>query len=142
MNSGPVHLVNIVPLNQEANRYDPMHAPLGILYVGSALKRRGFRVVLHHITSEDIDRKAEEILSDSPLFVGFSVLSGLTTYHVAMMSPKNKKGFKGPYPLGRAPPLATRLAVSARTLCRFRLRGGRGGDIGRICRGPPGRTFA
>lgn len=91
-----IHLVNIVPLSGGINKNDPMHAPLGILYVGSALKRKGFNVVLHHITSEEIDGAVSQIISDHPLFVGFSVLSGLTTYYSAKMSEKIKQRSKIP----------------------------------------------
>jgi len=91
MDSGPIHLINIVPLSEGINETDTVHLPFGILYVGSALKRAGFDVVLHHITANEIDETAQGISAADPLFVGFSVLSGLTTHYSAVMSEKIKQ---------------------------------------------------
>ena len=76
-------LVNIVP---SVNNNGLSHVPYNILYVGSELSRNGYRVELHHIDETDIAAKAREIAAASPLWVGISVLSGLTTLFSAQMS--------------------------------------------------------
>ena len=87
----PIHLINIVPLHGGINKNDVMHVPFGILYVGSALRRNGFDVTLHHITPEEMESVVARIVSDTPLFVGFSVMSGLTTYYAAQMCERIKR---------------------------------------------------
>jgi radical SAM superfamily enzyme YgiQ (UPF0313 family) len=81
-----IHLVNIVPLTEGINLNDIRHVPYGILYVGSYLKRHGFEVKLHHITPTQIESAVQEICRDGPLYVGFSVLTGLTTFYSSYMS--------------------------------------------------------
>ncbi len=50
--------------------------PLGLLYIGDALTKAGYKVKIHHILPEDVNNCAQEIVQDSPLFVGFSVFTG------------------------------------------------------------------
>lgn len=50
--------------------------PFGILYVGSALHAAGYQVRLVHCTQWDMRSHVESILSEQPLFVGFSVMTG------------------------------------------------------------------
>lgn len=65
--------------------------PFALMFIGSALKNSGFGVQLVHCTPKDMENKAEEILNKSPLFVGFSVLTGLPTLRSAEMSKMLKK---------------------------------------------------
>jgi len=69
---------------------DKKHPPLGLLYIGSALQKVGFEVKIHHILPQEIENRVIEIAKQSPLFVGFSVLTGLTTFYAAKMSARIK----------------------------------------------------
>ena len=69
---------------------DIKHIPLGILYVGSNLKKSGYDVRLHHILPKEIDITLRRISNRNPLWIGFSVLSGMTTYWAAIASKKFK----------------------------------------------------
>ncbi len=65
---------------------DLHHLPLGILYIGSLLKSQGFEVRLHHLLPAEIESGMKDIAGNQPLLVGFSVLSGMTTYWTAVAS--------------------------------------------------------
>lgn len=65
---------------------DRHHLPLGILYIGSLLKSKGFAIHLHHLLPGDIAETMKGIAKSEPLLVGFSVLSGMTTYWSAIAS--------------------------------------------------------
>jgi anaerobic magnesium-protoporphyrin IX monomethyl ester cyclase len=65
--------------------------PLGILSVGSALKKNGFQVELINITEKEIDKNAEKIIERNPEYVGFSVMTGIQTKHSAQLSKKIKE---------------------------------------------------
>lgn len=69
---------------------DMHHLPLGILYVGSLLQKEGFDVKLHHILPKDIDQMVQFVCEREPLWVGFSVLSGMSTYWSAVASERIK----------------------------------------------------
>lgn len=84
-----IDLILITPGSQ--GEQDKHHIPLGILYVGSMLKRNNFDVQLHHILPAEIDETVKDICERKPLFVGFSVLSGMTTYWTVVTSEKIKK---------------------------------------------------
>ncbi len=71
--------------------YSTRLIPLGPLQVGSALKKAGYDVEIIHCTQEDIDKEAEKILEEEPLFVGFSVITGIQTLHSAIMSKRIKE---------------------------------------------------
>ena len=66
--------------------------PLGLLYVGSPLKKEGYSVKIIHTTFDEIPRKTQEILSESPLFVGFTVLTGKHVAFAAEFSREIKRG--------------------------------------------------
>lgn len=53
--------------------------PLGVLYLGDALKKAGYDVRLFNVFPEDIPSAAREIAAIKPLFVGISTLTGLQT---------------------------------------------------------------
>lgn len=66
--------------------------PLGILSVGSALKKAGQDVELININEKEIDKTAQYIIAAQPLWVGFSVMTGRQTKHSADLSKKIKAG--------------------------------------------------
>src|SRR4030042_1663231 len=65
--------------------------PLGILSVGSALKKAGFEVKLFNITENNINETVDEIITLSPEFLGVSVMTGIQTKHSAEFCQKIKK---------------------------------------------------
>jgi len=65
--------------------------PLGILSVGSALKKNGFQVELINITEKEIDQIAQKIVERNPEYVGFSVMTGIQTKHSVQLSIKIKE---------------------------------------------------
>lgn len=65
--------------------------PIGILSVGSALKKHGFAVELINIDEKEIDQTIDYALSQKPLYIGFSVMTGRQTMHSANMSKKIKE---------------------------------------------------
>lgn len=69
--------------------------PAGCLYVGDALKKAGFSVRIHHISSRRAEETVLEILASQPLFVGFSVITGSPIVHSARMSRMIKKHAAG-----------------------------------------------
>jgi anaerobic magnesium-protoporphyrin IX monomethyl ester cyclase len=64
--------------------------PLGILSVGSALKKNGYEVELINITENEIDKTTSYIADHPPLYVGISVMTGIQTNHSAELSKKIK----------------------------------------------------
>ncbi|MEK9209305.1 MAG: radical SAM protein, partial [Patescibacteria group bacterium] len=65
--------------------------PLGILSVGSALRKKGYEVKLINISEKDIDRTVEEIIKNKPDYIGISVMTGIQTRHSAEFSKKLKE---------------------------------------------------
>ena len=74
--------------------------PLGILSVGSALKKNGFAVNLININEKEINRTVEEIIKTNPDFLGISVMTGTQTKHSAELSKKIKQKSNIPILLG------------------------------------------
>jgi len=64
--------------------------PLGILSVGSALKKASFEVKLINITEKEIDKTVDEIIGLNPDFLGVSVMTGIQTRHSAELCQKLK----------------------------------------------------
>ena len=64
--------------------------PLSTLYLGDALRKAGYEVRVYNIFANEMDTSLEEILGLEPLFIGFSVLTGLQTKYSAIMSKKIK----------------------------------------------------
>ncbi len=64
--------------------------PMGILSVGSALKRHGFEVELINITEKEIDKTVGEVVAKNPLLVALSVMTGIQTKHNAEFYKKIK----------------------------------------------------
>ena len=71
--------------------------PLGILSVGSALKKQGFEVELININEKEIDKIVNYVIAKNPLYVGLSVMTGIQTEHSAEFSKKVK--FKSNVPI-------------------------------------------
>jgi len=69
-----VALVDV--MNHDANT--KMRIAVGLVYVGSALKKHGYKVKIFQPTKEkEIQQQVEqEIIKDNPLFVGFSAFIG------------------------------------------------------------------
>ncbi|TSC52360.1 MAG: radical SAM domain-containing protein [Parcubacteria group bacterium LiPW_39] len=65
--------------------------PMGILSVGSALKRHGFEVELINITEKEIDKTVAKVMAKNPLLVALSVMTGRQTKHSAEFSKKIKE---------------------------------------------------
>ncbi len=70
---------------------DRRHLPLGLLYVGSALKRAGRDVSIFHLLPRDFEEYARGLRTRNPLWVGLSVLSGMTTFHAVQLTRLIKK---------------------------------------------------
>ncbi len=65
---------------------DKMHVPLGLLYIGSALERAGYDVKIWHLMGDEIEDALPVIKAREPIWIGMSVLSGMTTYWAAQYS--------------------------------------------------------
>ncbi len=85
--------VTLVKVDQRIFRDVP---PLGLLYLGHALRRAGYPVRIHHILEEELDGAAERLLRDDPLFVGFSVVTGLGIRPTAELSRRVKAAGRAP----------------------------------------------
>jgi len=66
--------------------------PLGILSVGSALKKNNYKVKLININEKQIDETVKKIVSLNPDYIGLSVMTGIQTMHSAEFSKKIKAG--------------------------------------------------
>lgn len=82
-------MITLVQINYSKD-HSEVTLPLGILSVGSALKRAGLEVKLINITEKNISRTADEIVELSPEFVGVSVMTGIQTKHSAELCKKIK----------------------------------------------------
>jgi len=71
--------------------YGEKWPPLALLYVGSYLVNNGYEVKVFDIFPDQIDETIEEIIKDNPLFVGFSVLTGITSFYSCIMADKLKR---------------------------------------------------
>ena len=82
-------MIALVIINTEFNR--KRQVPLGLLYVGGALRKNGHDVQIFHTTPNEIKRNAKIIIKKDPIFVGFSVITGNQTRYSAEMSKEIKK---------------------------------------------------
>ena len=82
-------MIILVQINYSKD-HSEVTLPLGILSVGSALKKAGFEVELINITEKNIDKTAQEIVNLNPDFVGVSIMTGIQTKHSADLSRKIK----------------------------------------------------
>lgn len=60
--------------------------PLGILYVGDALKQAGHEVEIQHFPPDEIQQRAAQIARKNPLFVGISAFTSNQTHFSAEFS--------------------------------------------------------
>ncbi len=83
-------MIILVQINHSEDHSEKI-LPIGILSVGSALKKFGFEVELVNISEKEIEAAVEQIISKNPLYVGFSVMTGRQTMHSANMSKRLKE---------------------------------------------------
>jgi len=79
-------MISLVQIN-----YEEKWPPLALLYVGSYLINNGFEVKIYDIYPNEIDETVNEIIKDNPIFVGFSVLTGITSFYSCIMADKLKR---------------------------------------------------
>lgn len=84
MNSSLIYLV--VPQKKD----DPIVPPFAAMFLSFVLKKEGFQIRVLHIHEEQIDASVKEIIKHKPLFVGFSVFTGIYTLYAAQMSQQIK----------------------------------------------------
>lgn len=65
--------------------------PFSLLYLSASLKRAGFKTRIVHCPDTKIKECIDDILRADPLFVGFSVLTGLPIKYAVIMSREIKK---------------------------------------------------
>jgi radical SAM superfamily enzyme YgiQ (UPF0313 family) len=84
-----VALVNVINLDME----EKLRIPVGLIYLGSALKKHGYKVTLYQPIQrrEEIQRVEDEIIRENPLFVGFSVFMGPGSVESLNMCERLKK---------------------------------------------------
>jgi len=85
--------ITLIQINYSEDHSEKI-LPMGILSVGSALKKNGFEVELVNISEKEIGSTVGQILSSNPGLIGFSVMTGRQTKHSAQMSEliKEKSG--------------------------------------------------
>ncbi len=81
----PRNLVVLVKPEQDRNIH-----PLGLLYMGDALKKAGLEVKLYFLAPEDAKAVADEIVELNPILVGLSVLTGVQVKVAADLSERLK----------------------------------------------------
>ena len=79
-----IALVNVVQGDSPSAK--PTNLPMGLIYLGSALKKAGYQVKLYHITQYQIEETAQRLAASKPLFMGVSVLTGVSTLHNLALS--------------------------------------------------------
>ena len=75
-------MIALIQINYSKD-HSEVTLPLGILSVGSALKKSGFDVKLINITEKEIRKVAKEIIEKKLEFIGISVMTGIQTKHSA-----------------------------------------------------------
>ena len=83
-------MIALIQINYSKD-HSEVTLPLGILSVGSALKRAGFEVKLINVTEKNTSKTADEIVALSPEFIGLSVMTGIQTKHSAGLCKEIKK---------------------------------------------------
>jgi len=67
------------------------HPPLGLLYVASGLEKYNFNCDIFQIGEFEIDKYVNKIVKDKPDYVGFSVMTGMSSYYTIEMAKKIKE---------------------------------------------------
>ncbi|MDD5547589.1 MAG: radical SAM protein [Candidatus Pacebacteria bacterium] len=83
-------MITLIQINYSEDHSEKI-LPLGILSVGSALKKKGYDVQLININERQINSTAEKIAAMKPDFIGISVMTGIQTQHSAEFSKKIKQ---------------------------------------------------
>lgn len=83
-------MIILVQINYSEDHSEKI-LPLGILSVGSALKKCGFDVELININEKEIEIFSQKIVDKNPEFVGISVMTGPQTKHSAELSKQIKR---------------------------------------------------
>ncbi len=86
---------------------NPLHMnvpPLGILYIGDALKKAGYKVKVFHISDNEIQKYGRIIIKDNPIFVGISVITGASIRVAVNLSRTIKKSSNIPVVWGNVHP--------------------------------------
>jgi len=83
-------MIVLVQINYSEDHSEKI-LPLGILSVGSALKKGGFDVELININEKEIKQTVQKIVDKNPEFVGLSVMTGPQTNHSAELSKQIKQ---------------------------------------------------
>jgi anaerobic magnesium-protoporphyrin IX monomethyl ester cyclase len=50
--------------------------PMGLLFIGNALEKAGYRVKVFHLTEKEAEVRMDDILAENPMIVGFSIITG------------------------------------------------------------------
>jgi|GEM_PF-2645585 len=83
MPSPPVYLVSQASLYENARKAEL--APIGVLYIGAALKKAGHRVRIFHLGQDRSGPLKKAVEEERPLFVGFSnFISPLLKFDVSL----------------------------------------------------------
>jgi len=83
--------MDLVHLIMPYERTEEITPPFALLYLGTVLKKAGYEVKLSHCTPDEFDSVIKDVLESDPLFVGFSVITGLPTVYAYNMSEQIKK---------------------------------------------------
>ena len=86
MSKRPIYLVLADTISGKRN-----YMPYPLLYVGNSLKKAGFEVEIKHCTEDQFQDVINEICLDNPLFVGFSVITGLHVSYAVKCSKEIKR---------------------------------------------------
>lgn len=64
--------------------------PFALMFVSSALKKEGYRVQVIHSSLEEAEKNISEVVAENPLFIGFSLFTGVYCKYSAILSEKIK----------------------------------------------------
>ncbi len=64
--------------------------PFALMFLSSALKKAGYRVKVFHCSLEDAECNIASVVAEEPLFIGFSLFTGLYCKYSAILSRKIK----------------------------------------------------
>ena len=94
-------MIYLVKINEQEHMVKP---PLGLLYIGDALKKSGYEVKVLHYSTDDMLKCVQEVVRDKPLFVGFSMFTAGGIRSTAEVSKEIKKLSNIPNVWGNAHP--------------------------------------
>ncbi|MFO8056509.1 MAG: radical SAM protein [bacterium] len=93
MSSPPVYLVTQGSLSEATWKNEP--PPIGVLYIGAALKKAGYRVRLFHLQEDRMNPVKKAVQEEKPLLVGFSnFVSPLLKYDIELSRWLQTQGVK------------------------------------------------